>query len=188
MFSSITWELFLSTVVVIFGGYYSITTLLLYHNEIIHWVKSGGQKSVMKVASTEIHAQSDGMMGSIRNESVQELRSFTASAEEINASSSDEEIDEIQSFKTLSTDSLLIGSVADLLQEIKTLIQLIVECRSEKAECISLFRTLLLRYFHLKDTTYQHVINMYIADAIMNQVEFSLTFTEIKFWWEEEIS
>jgi uncharacterized protein with PQ loop repeat len=186
MFSSITWEIFLSTVVVMVGGYYVITTLLLYHNEIIHWVKSRGQKSVVKIASTEVHAQPDGMMGSIRNELIAELRSSTASAEEINVSSVDEEPEEIQAIKPLSNDSLLIGSMADLLQEIKTLIQLITECKSDKTECVSLFRTLLLRYPHLSDTTYQDVINLYIAEATMNQTAFNLTLPEIKTWWEEE--
>jgi hypothetical protein len=189
MFSSITWELFLTTACVIIGSYYGITTLLLYHREITQWIKSRGQQRVVKTAtaSSTVPASPFAVMGNIQEESTQALRSSTGSAAEINVAASDEEPDTVHSPEALSSEEhLLIGSIADLLQEVKTVSQLIAECKSDKAEGESLFRTLLLRYPHLRSTTYREAINFYILDATRNQFSFDLSSSEVNAWWEEE--
>ncbi len=188
MFSSITWEIFLTTIVVVIGGYYGITTLLLYHQEIIHWVKTRGQQPVVSTQSTKVITPSHSVMGSIQQESLQAVRSTVIPSEEINVASDDEVPETVTSPKVLSStsDHLLISSVSDLLQEVKTLSQLMAECKSDKAEGESLFRTLLLRYPHLRTTTYRDAINLFIIDAARNQFAFDLSLSEINSWWEEE--
>ncbi len=189
MFSSITWEIFLTTVVVLIGGYYGITILLLYHQEIILWVKTWEQQPVVSPQSTKVTASSHSVMGSIQQESLQAVRSTVSPAEEINVASDDEVPDTVTSPEVLSltSDHLLISSVSDLLQEVKTLSQLMAECKSDKAEGESLFRTLLLRYPHLRTTTFRDPINLFIIDAARNQFAFDLSLSEINSWWEDEL-
>lgn len=187
MFSSITWELFLTTACVIIGSYYGITTLLLYHREVTQWIKSRGQQPVVKATPTTVSASPFAVMGNIQEESTQALRSSVGTAAEINVAASDEEPDTVYSPEVSSSEEhLLIGSIADLLQEVKTVSQLIAECKSDKAEGESLFRTLLLRYPRLRSTTYREAINFYILDAARNQFSFDLSSSEVNTWWEEE--
>jgi hypothetical protein len=186
MFSSITWEFFITALMAAIGSYYAITTLLLYHREIIQRIKSSGQQSVCQAEYTTVEKPSHAVMGGIQKESTQELRSSVAAAEEIYTVASDEEPETVTSPEALSQDSLLIGSVADLLQEVKTLSQLLAEYKSDKAEGESLFRTLLLRYRHLRSTTYRDAINFYMVDASRNQFSFDLSSSEVNAWWEEE--
>lgn len=189
MFSAITWELFLTTVVAAIGSYYSITTLLLYHREIIQWIKSRGAQPVIQTGSAVVAAPSYAVMGGIQKESIKQLRSSVAAPEDIYAAPTDEVPETVSSpqVEKSSHDSLLIGSVADLLEEIKTLSQLLAEYKSDKAEGESLFRTLLLRYPHLRSTTYRDAISMYIVEAGRNnQFSFDLSSSQVNAWWEEE--
>ncbi len=188
MFSSITWEIFLTTVVAVIGCYYGITTLLLYHQEIIQYVKTRGQQPLVSSESTKVTA-SHSVMGNIQEESSRELRSTISPAEEINVASDDDQPETVTSPEVVlwTRDNLLIGSVADLLQEVKTLSQLMAECKSDKAEGESLFKTLLLRYPHLRGTIYRDAINLFIIDAARNQFAFDLSLSEINSWWEDEL-
>jgi hypothetical protein len=128
------------------------------------------------------------MMGDAQKEPAQTVRSSVEPAEAINVAAIDEEPDTVNLPEALtsSQDHLLIGSIADLLQEVKTVSQLIAECKSDKAEGESLFRTLLLRYPNLRSTTYRDAINLYILDAARNQFSFDLSSPEINTWWEEQ--
>jgi hypothetical protein len=188
MFSSITWEFFTTTLMAAIGSYYAITTLLLYHREIIQRIKSSGQQSVGQAEYTTVEKPSHTVMGGIQKESTQELRSSIGTAEEIYAAPASEEPETVTlpEAETSSHDSLLIGSVADLLQEVKTLSQLLADYKSDKAEGESLFRTLFLRYPHLRSTTYRQAINFYIVDASRSQFSFDLSSSEVNAWWEEE--
>lgn len=188
MFSSITWEIFLTTVATLLGGYYGITTLLLYHREITRWIKSGKQQSFVKTEPTTVRTSPFAVMGNIQKESTQILRSSIETAAEISVAADDEEPDTVHSpeASTSSEEHLLIGNIADLLQEIKIVSQLIAECKSDKAEGESLFRTLLQRYSHLRNTTYRDAINLFIADTTHDQFVFDLSIKEINAWWEIE--
>lgn len=188
MFNSISWDSFLITACAIIGTYYAITTVLLYHREITQWFKSKGQKTFDTPTSTTTSPVQSAVMGTTQMES-QEIRSSIGTAEEINVAASDEEPDTVHSpeASTPSEEHLLIGNIADLLQEIKTVSQLMTECKSDKAEGESLFRTLLLRYPHLRNTTYQSAINLYIMEAIHEKVVFDISIAEINAWWEDEM-
>jgi hypothetical protein len=186
MFSSINWEIFITTCALLIGGYYFISTLLLFHKEIIHWVKSRGQSAVESEFSNGDCETRVDMMGGVRKESFHDLRSSNTSAEEIDVVSDAEEPESISSPAQMHPDSLLIGSVSDLLQEIKTVVQLVAECKSDRNESTSLFRTLLLRYPHLRSSNYQEVVSQYILDTAKPEVPFELSMEEIRTWWHEE--
>ena len=191
MFSTISWEIFFTTALLIAGGYYGISLLLLYAKEITGWFKTRFGNSIETVAQTSVEkiAKPLNIMGSVSREDVAgEQRMTSVNEEDINVGD-DEEVPETitppaQTFS--SNDHLLVGSVADLLQEIKTLVQLVAEYKSDKAEAESLFRTLLLRYSYLRATTYQHAISFYICEAARTQFAFEVQIAEVISWWNEE--
>lgn len=192
MFNAITWEAFLTTIILLVGGYYFITTFLLYHKEIIHWVKSRAAYSSENSSSVpeviEERIDMKGILGKINPDNQLAPRTATVSAEDLIFGESEDEVTEMVNPVSASrpqSDHLIIGSVADLLQEIKTLIQLITEYNSDKAESTSLFRTLLLRYPHVKSTEYKDAISLYICQAA-TQFSFTLDLQEVNYWWEDE--
>ncbi len=193
MFNAITWEAFLTTIILLVGGYYFITTFLLYHKEITSWVKSrAGQSPETSSPATEViedKIDSKGILGKVNSDDrLATPRTSSVNAEDLSFGSSEDEGTEMVKPVTASrpqSDHLIIGSVADLLQEIKTLIQLITEYNSNKAESASLFRTLLLRYPHVKSTEYKDAISLYICQAA-TQFSFTLDLQEANTWWEDE--
>jgi len=199
MFNSITWELFVTSFAGLIGSYYFITTLLLYHKEITQWVKSrltGSQSLTLQPSDTAISHTQD-ILGAANNETRNETRNenknenkrdaertSVVESEDIAGGVTDDEPDTITTTAVSNHhDALLIGSVADLLNEIKTLIQLSAEYQSGKEECADLFKASLLKYPHLKGTTYQYAINGYICEESKNQFAFDLTLQEVAQWW-----
>jgi len=187
MFTSITWEIFFTAILLIVGGYYSITALLLYHKEIVQWFKFRSQQSTVTTPEREPESSpSVGIMGGINQGNTSAPLKTSVNIEEVAIAASDDEPEIIHSPTLQVKDDLLIGSVADLLQEIKTLVQLVAEYKSDKSETQSLFHALLVRYPHLRDTTYQEAIGLYICDAAKGQFSFDVSPKEVSAWWNEE--
>ena len=190
MFSTITWEVFLTTVTLLAVSYYAITTLLLYRKEIFQHIKTSRNHS-QETLSTVNNDQPDShaIIGSTREQDTLS-RTSSVNAEEVNVGADDEEEPEtIKIFNVASAgkDNLLIGSVADLLQEVRTIFQLTTDYASEKAECEALFRTLLLRYPHVRKTAYRQIISEYICEAGAKQFGFPIQLDEVGTWWEDAV-
>lgn len=186
MFSSITWESFLVTVLVLVGGYYCIATLLLYHKEITSFFKQKQTPPSEQEHPTETdEPESNSLIGSISHEeSWLNQRSSLVNTEEIvfDEAESTEIPEEIAES---GKQDLLTGSVADLMEEIKTLLQLVKECGSNKEECASLFQPLFQRYPHIKNTSYQAAINRHICEESKSQFSFNIEPLDVRSWWEE---
>jgi len=188
MLTSITWEIFLTTIFGIISFYYAITSLLLYSGELKDWVAG----KVTPVAQhphddpNSAHAPNEIMGRVNRSEIAVELRTSTLAEKDIAINSTDELQEPIQIPRQGSatpTDSVLVGSVADLLEEIKTLVQLINEYKSNKSEAQEFFHALFLRYPQLLNTSYQQAINLYIIDLTPEQFSFDLSLQEVTSWW-----
>lgn len=183
MFNAITWENFLTTALLIVGGYYFITTFLLFHREITDWFKS---KPVAPTAPTVNQNTPDdtGIMGAVSpEEDWLSQRSSVVSSEDMQVSELN--TDELPDTISLPGESeLLNGSVADLMQEIKTLLQMAAEYKSSKEECVPLFTALFERYPHLKNTAYAQAINRHICEEGKSKFSFDLQLLEVRSWWE----
>lgn len=189
MFTSITWEIFFTATALIVGSYYGITALLLYHKEIVQWFKSKSQQSLVTTHEREAESTpSVGVMGGINQDTTRAPLKTSVNIEEVAIAVSDDEPETIHSPVIQVKDDLLIGSVADLLQEIKTLVQLIAEYKTDKSESQSLFHALLIRYSHLCNTSYQDAIGLYICMEAKDQFSFDLSAKEVATWWIEESS
>jgi hypothetical protein len=184
MFNSISWELFLTAAALLMGGYYSITSLMLYYREIAHWVKSLSHPNTPSSPFTSAEQQHNttSIMGNASPDAERTaIRSSELSAEEITTSGSEEQPEVVNSSSV--KDDLLIGTVADLLQEIKTLIQLIAEYGTGKSESRALFNALFIRYPHLQNTSYPQAISFYICDTSKGLFSFELSVEETLSWW-----
>lgn len=190
MFSTTTWEVFLTTVALLAGSYYAITSLLLYHKEIIQQFKARTLLSFAAPSTVNDNKPDEQeIIGSTREEDVRG-RTSAVRAEELSVGPGDEEEPEtidILNVAFAGKDNLLIGSVADLLQEVRTIFQLTTDYASEKAVCEVLFRTLLLRYPHVRGTPYRQIISEYICEAGAKQFGFPLQLDEVSTWWEDAV-
>lgn len=188
MFTSITWESFLTTISGIVSIYYAITSLLLYSGELKAWV-TGKVKPVPQAPqdiSNPVPVPT-AIMGDVNHSQVgAEQRTYTIADKDIAINSTDEVQEPIHipgQDSATQLDTILVGSVADLLEEIKILVELINEYKSSKPEAQEFFHALFLRYPQLLNTSYQRAINLYIVDQTTDQFSFDLTLQEVTSWW-----
>lgn len=186
MFNSISWQEFLTTIAVAAGGYYVITTLLLYSSEITNIFK---QKQPKQIASEATEDQKDSiesndLMGKVKYETeVNVPREKSVFAEELQVQSSNEDEETVIGSTSKNSDTLIIGTIADILQEIKALTEVVKD--SSKEEAVLLFKSLLSRYPQLVGTHYHEAVSLFIYDCCKQQCEFDLEPKEIKSWWPE---
>jgi hypothetical protein len=184
MFNSISWQDFLIVIVIAISSYYIITSLLLYSGEITHIFKQKESKQI----DSEAHDDQSGsnerndLMGKIKYETeVNVPREKSVTSEELQFQSSNESEEVIVPVQSNQTDTLLIGTIADLLQEIKALAEVV--STSSKEESVSFFKSLLQRFSKLRGTHYEDAVNVFIYNSCKEQCSFDLQPNEIKSWW-----
>ena len=187
MFESISWQQFLSAVVLIGGGYYVITTLLLYGSEITTIFK---QKERKQSASEINDDQNDSnesidLMGKIKYDTeVNVPHENLITTEEIQVQTTNEDEEVVVGSPSDQADALIIVTIADLLEEIKTLADVLKD--SSKEEAVLFFKAILSCYPQLIGTNYQEALSLFIYDSCKEHCQFDLTPNEIKSWWTEE--
>jgi hypothetical protein len=189
MFNSISWQDFLIAIVVVISSYYIITTLLLYSGEITHIFKQKESKRIDSYTQDDQNGsnETNDLMGKIKYETeVNVPREKSVTSEELQFQSSNKSEEVIVPVQTNQTDTLLIGTIADLLQEIKALAEVV--STSSKEESVSFFKSLLQRFSKLRGTHYEDAVNMFIYNSCKEQCSFDLQPNEIKSWWIEEES
>ncbi len=80
-------------------------------------------------------------------------------------------------------ESMVIGAVTDLLQEIKELRKTIRKNEYNKDKCTSIFRLLLARYHPFIGNDYKEIIILFIYDVSKNHFTYDLHPKEIETWW-----
>lgn len=90
------------------------------------------------------------------------------------------------SVKENTSETLLIGTLADLLEEVKEVLILIRKTKKSKEESSHLFRSLPGRYRPLIGINYKDIISLFIFDACKNQYRAELTLDEIRSWWPDK--
>ncbi|MBL0744857.1 hypothetical protein [Chryseolinea lacunae] len=185
MFNSLTWKVFFSAILFASAAYYSITVLLLYSKDLITWAKArfnpapppfSRETNSLTNFMGEVNVQQESMAQKVS--SVQGEEIAIASADALQESIQQP----VQIVESKSNDQLLVGSVADLLEEIKTLVGLVVEYNSSQAETAEFFHALFIRYPQLLGTSYQQAISLYLHDAA-RQFSFEVSLSEITAWW-----
>ncbi len=185
MFNSISWQEFFLVIGFSAVAYYCLATLLLFRVEILSLFRGNFSKFGPAEDVSDVPDSESGIMGNVQEEPVSPRTSLDSAREiEVFPSNDDPEtFSEVRQAPAAQDPAMLIGSVSDLLQEIKTLVELVVEYKSPKQEGISLFQTLLLRYPHLRDSIYQEPVNLYIYETAKSRFHFELELDEIRQWW-----
>jgi hypothetical protein len=189
MFNSISWQDFLIVIVIAISSYYIITTLLLYSGEITHIFKQKESKQIDSTTQDDQNGSNEpnDLMGKIKYETeVNVPREKSVTSEELQFQVSNENEEIIVPVQSNQTDTLLIGTIADLLQEIKALAEVV--STSSKEESVSFFKSVLQRFSKLRGTHYEDAVNMFIYNSCKEQCSFDLQPNEIKSWWVEEES
>lgn len=187
MFNSISWEEFLSAIGVIVGGYYAITTLLLYSEEIKSIFSQRQRKVIGNDTSDDQNDSNESidLMGSVKYETAVNVpHEKVVESEEINAQPLKEIEDAIDEVIVNTPDVLIAKSVAELLREIRAVITELSQ--GSREEIISIYQSLLQRYPQLTGTNYQEEISQFIYDSLSTNTTHSFTLDEIKSWWTED--
>jgi|APTNR8051073442_1049403.scaffolds.fasta_scaffold00018_201 hypothetical protein len=186
MFNSISWQEFLSAIGIIVGGYYAITALLLYSEEIKSIFNQSQRKSIEADAYVD---QSDSnestdLMGSVKYETAVNVpHENVVESEEINAQPLTE-IEDVIGYVTVDpANMLIVKSAAELFAEIQTIIKELSE--GSKEEITSIYQSLLQRYPQLIATNHQELISRFINNSLSTNTAHSFTLDEVKSWWTE---
>lgn len=175
MLYSISWSHFFIAAGIITAVYYAITFILLFSDEVKSLMKGASKP----VESTGLESGSTNLLGHAHPEPTRAIKEEFISSETLDVVRSDQPED--PEFSSKSSDELLTGSVADLLDEIKLKLPGIAEWN--KDEVFALIRELIMKYPMLKATVYQESINHFIANKCSDHFEWTVEPEEIGKLW-----
>lgn len=172
MLKSISWQEFLTVIAGIAAIYYAVLGVFFYGDKIrsIFSSREEASDTVPKPSKRKSHS----LIGQIKED-----EGITDDFDENLISSADLNVSEQP-----KQDNLLLGTVADVLRELKNLFQTIVDDKMPKEASLLLIATLIERYAQLKDSNYQHSITLFIHENAVDQFGFELTMEEIQSLWK----
>lgn len=169
MLKSISWQEFLTVLSVLSLIYYSILGLVYYRVEIKNLISGKGKTDASPRPSTR---RSNSLVGQIREE---------------------EDINDDEDQSTISSDQInpvhnhpqdaLLGTVADLLKDLKEIIDSISTRKIEKGESLALIKAVFSRYEQLRGTNYQQSVDLFLYENAIDQFPFELSLEEIQKLW-----
>lgn len=171
MLKSISWQEFLIVLSGITAVYYGVLGVIFYGHRIRS--RFSGATQVEQPTKTQTR-KSVSLIGQIKEEEdiQDDSKSDSISSADLKVSEDGHQ------------DNLLIGTVADALKELKNVFQIIIDDEKSKAESLDMIGTLIERYLHLKDTKYQHSINLFIHENAVDQFRFQVTLEELQSLWK----
>lgn len=184
MFQSISWQEFLTAISLIVGGYYAITTLLLYGDEITSIFKQEKSKSIeLEVSEDQNDSnESNDLMGKIKCETgVNVPHENVIEASELNVQEAKEADEPITSIDP--REAMMAGFASVLQEEIETLVTEF--SASAEGEIILVFKSLLSVYPQLVRTPYKASLSLLICDSLKANSAFHPELNEINSWWPQ---
>ena len=184
MFNSISWQEFLTAISLIVGGYYAITTLLLYGAEITSIFKQKKSNSIdQEVSEDQTDSnESNDLMGKVKYETrVNVPHENLIEASELNVAQDKEAEEAIISIDP--REAMMAGFVSVLQEEIATLVTEF--SASAEGEIILVFKSLLSVYPQLVRTSHKESINHLICDSLRANSAFHPELNEINSWWPQ---
>lgn len=183
MLNSFTWLEFLSALLVVTLCYYLVIAVIFFRREILQ--KINNKPEVEQQQSPPLdHDHSNNLIGKAKLNSVKEPLQSLASTIESEQLQFHANTDEEENNNALadSRETTLIGTVADLIQDIKT----VVDSRQYDRDTIcQLLQTLLSRYEQLQNTQYKETISEFLTATLNEKTQHSFTLSEILSWWRQ---
>ena len=187
MFNSISWQEFLTAISLIVGGYYAITTLLLYGAEITSIFKQKKSNSIDQEVSEDQNDsnESNDLMGKVKYETgVNVPHENVIESSELNVAQAKEAEEPIIS---IDPREAMMASFATVLQEeIATLVSEF--SASPEGEIILVFKSLLSVYPQLVRTPHKDSLSLLICDSLKATSAFHPELSEINSWWPEVVA
>lgn len=184
MLNAITWEQFLTAVAVTILTYYLVIITLFFREELRNKLKGHSSSSDdQSLSNAFTDKDSNELIGSpLSNEGRDTQRTLASSIESQQLHFSQAEEDDASNALTDSRETILIGTVLDLIQELK----LITESKTQdREELIQLLQTLLSRYEQLESTQYKETICHFLLVTLNDKTNHTFTITEIRSWWNK---
>lgn len=184
MFNSISWQEFLTAISLIVGGYYVITTLLLYADEITSIFKQNKSNSIDQEVSEHQNDsnESNDLMGKVKYETgVNVPHENLIESSELNVQEAKEADEPIKSIDP--REEMMAGFSKVLQEEIATLATEFYA--SAEGEIILVFKSLLSVYPQLVRTPYKDSLNLLIYDSLKANSAFHPELIEINSWWPQ---
>lgn len=187
MLNSITWQSFGLILLAAIAVYYIVSIVIFYYGDVRSYGKERFSRPAGNVEQSEFVFPT--VMGNVKTDVVIDETPASVSADEIVFEQDDDQIPEV--FLPLiqrasANDSLLIGSVADLLHELKTLFKMFREYNSSKEEGCNLLGSLLTKYPHLTESSFKDSITEYACDLSRKELSFELHYQEVAALWRSE--
>lgn len=179
MLNSISWNEFLTAILIAGGTYYIVSFLLFYSQEIKSVLK--GEKKITLPKSFE---KSADLIGSAKADEPRVVRETSVAADELIPSQTEDALSQERAIND-NAETILLGTVSDFLQESKTLAQVIAENKAPREECVSLFQSLLERYPQIIGTPYQEGLHVSLFHTCKDTCGFEFSQNEIASWWPE---
>jgi len=184
MFNSISWQEFLTAISLIVGGYYTITTLLLYGDEITSIFKQEKSKSIeLEISEDQNDSnESNDLMGKVKYETgVNVPHENLIESSELTVQEAKEADEPIKSIDP--REAMMAGFATVLQEEIATLVTEFSS--STEGEIILVFKSLLSVYPQLVRTPHKDSVNLLIYDSLRANSAFHPELNEINSWWPQ---
>lgn len=180
MFELLSWGEYLFGLLTAAAGYYIFIALVFYRNEVLNPSGFGKKQAFAERIGRPFNKQPD-IMGKAQPDIFPISKHVTIEnpdqliIAEVKPLSNDPD--------TAAKDALLIGFIADLLQESKTLINVIAENKPGMEQTIGMIRSLLSRYSHLSLTKFRSAINLFILDLLKDDLSIDMNPADIDQLW-----
>lgn len=174
MIQSITWKQFGMAAVSAGLLYYLIILLQYYRQELIAFFKSRGKRPGEAPGEPPVNKTDQQVFGAIR---IDEAEMDVVKAEELDFAAFEPDTTDLP--ENGDTKNLLLGEVADLMQELKVLLRVTKDTGDTKENFLMLFRLLVSKHPRIPSAAYGKSIAISIMDDSAN-LPFELTQTELE--------
>jgi len=184
MFEIFSWNEYLIGLLIAAAGYYLFVALIFYRKEVLNPSILGKKQTYQPEKPIKPFNKQPDLLGKAQPDVFPTSKHISLENPEqlVIAETKPKPSDP----DTTANDALLLGSVADLLQELKTLIQVIAESNPDKEQTIIMIQSLLSRYSHLSETKFRSPVNLYLIDLLKEDLSMDMTFNEIDQLWNEQ--
>lgn len=183
MFNAFSWSEFLSLIAIVTLAYYAFAGVVFFQRELRNRFTSPSGGKDNNTASTEKRSDAD-LIERIEATKVPlaDQRSALTSSEEILFADTEEPLDEVQPIQSKPAE-LAVGTIPDLLEEIKTVMTQLSTVDVDTAELTTIFETLLARYTQLRNTPYQETVSVFIHELSKENLDAAIPLQQVRTWW-----
>lgn len=168
MLNTISWQDYAIALAAILALYYVVSISWLFANDIKQWLRRRTDNASPQSADEEDAMPGTPQLESHRGESLRAEDSHTRHDVAYEA-------------------SMYFASVADLLEEVKILTEVVVDSKATPDQTIGLFKDLLRRYPQLAGTSYRDTLNISFHHSL-SAIGMQYPTTIINTWWSSTAS